>query len=172
MVASIAAVAVSLTGAVSAQQPILTEFLARNDVGIQDEDNERNDWIEIHNPSASALNLGGWRLTDDGGDLSKWVLPSQTLGPGEFLVVFASGKDRAVAGQPLHTNFRLSAGGEYLALVSPVGLIATQFSPTFPAQTADVSYGYESDLVTLAFFDPPHRAQPTVAVEAAPPWTR
>lgn len=149
------AVAASLAGALSAQQPILTEFLARNDAGIQDEDNERNDWIEIHNPSASALNLAGWRLTDDDGDLGKWVLPAQTLAPGEFLVVFASGKDRAVAGQPLHTNFRLSAGGEFLALVNPVGLIATQFFPTFPAQSADVSYGYESDLVTLAFFDPP-----------------
>ena len=154
-IAACAVVAASLVCATSAQQLIITEFLARNDAGIQDEDNERNDWIELHNLSTTALNLGGWRLTDDFGDLSKWILPAQTLAPGGFLVVFASGKDRAVAGQPLHTNFRLSAGGEYLALVNPVGLISTQFVPSFPAQTADVSYGYESDLVTLAFFDPP-----------------
>ena len=78
--------------------------------------------------------------------------PGSDPRPRQFLVVFASGRARW-PGTP-STNFRLSAGGEYLALVSPVGLIATQFSPTFPSQTADVSYGYESDLVTLAFFDP------------------
>ena len=109
----------ALPGYLSAQQPVLNEFLASNDTGLQDEDGDRSDWIEIYNPSTSPLNLGGWRLTDEAADLSKWVLPPQTLAAGEYAVVFASNKDRATAGQPLHTNFRLSASGEYLALVSP-----------------------------------------------------
>ncbi len=145
----------STPGSVSAQQPILTEFLANNEGGIRDEDGDRSDWIEIHNPSAVPVDLGGWRLTDDAGDPSKWALPAEVLPPGGYVVVFASDKDRTVAGQPLHTNFRLSTGGEYLALVSPAGLASTRFTPAYPAQTADISYGYESDLVTLSFFDPP-----------------
>jgi len=31
--------------------------------------------------------------------------------------VFASDKNRAIAGSELHTNFKLTAGGEHLALI-------------------------------------------------------
>src|SRR5436853_5689423 len=42
---------------------------------------------------------------------------------------------RSIPGGPLHTNFKIDDQGEYLALVQPNGVtIATQFSPTFPAQ--------------------------------------
>ena len=145
----------ALPGYLSAQQPVLNEFLASNDTGLRDEDGDRSDWIEIYNPSTSPLNLGGWRLTDEAADLSKWVLPPQTLAAGEYAVVFASNKDRATAGQPLHTNFRLSASGEYLALVSPAGVITTQYSPAFPAQAPDIAYGLQADLITFVFLDPP-----------------
>jgi hypothetical protein len=57
------------------------------------------------------------------------------------MVVFASNKDRRNPGVPLHTNFRL-ASTEYLALVAPDGIaIATAFSPAYPPQVADASYG-------------------------------
>ena len=71
----------------------------------------------------------------------KWVFPEGTmLGPGERLVVFASGKDRLAPN--LHTNFRLDSEGEYLALVEPDGAtIHHQIAPTFPAQLPSVSYG-------------------------------
>jgi len=40
------------------------------------------------------------------------------------------------------TNFKLSAAGEYLALIEPDGItIATEFAPLFPPQVADVSFG-------------------------------
>ena len=59
------------------------------------------------------------------------------------MVVFASNKNRRVAGAPLHTNFKLSGSGEYLALVMPDGVTkATEFAPAFPPQYADISYGY------------------------------
>ena len=56
------------------------------------------------------------------------------------LVVFASGKNRAVPGRNLHTNFRLKASGGYLALVKPDGVtVASSFN--YPAQFPDISYG-------------------------------
>ena len=59
-----------------------------------------------------------------------------------FLIVWASSKDRRVPGSNLHTNFSLSADGEYLGLIKPDGVTrTTEFAPTFPAQTADISYG-------------------------------
>ena len=49
--------------------------------------------------------------------------------------MFASGKDRAIAGSELHTNFGLSAEGEYLALVAPDGTtIVHEYAPTFQPQ--------------------------------------
>jgi hypothetical protein len=82
-------------------------------------------------------------LTDAPSNLRKWQFPGTNLPPAGFLVVFASEKDRRVPGAPLHTNFRLAAGGEFLALVEPNGTtIASQFAPIYPPQAADASYGF------------------------------
>ena len=57
--------------------------------------------------------------------------------------MFASGKNRRTPGLPLHTNFRLSADGEYLALVMPDGItLATAFAPDYSDQFRDVSFGF------------------------------
>ena len=101
-----------------------------------------SDFIELTNRGDQAVNLAGWYLTDDADDLTKWEFPSVNLAPGQYLVVFASNKDRAVAGSQLHTNFALAAEGEYLALVQPDGdTVVSAFAPEFPPQYEDVSYG-------------------------------
>jgi hypothetical protein len=120
---------------------VINEFLAANSSGIQDQDGDRSDWIELHNTDAAPVNLAGWHLTDDAGDLDKWTFPAVSIPANGYLLVYASGKDRAVAGQELHANFSLEQDGEYLALVLPDGgTIADAFNP-FPAQVDDVSYG-------------------------------
>ncbi len=122
--------------------PVITEFMAQNDSALQDEDGDWSDWIEIHNPTASPLPLAGWHLTDRADNPAMWAFPNITLAPGAFLVVFASNKDRRSPGQPLHTNFALSATGEYLGLIAPDGVtVATGFAPSYPPQQADVSFG-------------------------------
>src|SRR5262245_60860694 len=85
-------------------QVVISEFMAANTGALLDEDGESSDWIELFNSSTTPTNLSGWRLTDDVENLSKWTFPTTNLGPGQFLVVFASGKNRAVAGARLHTN--------------------------------------------------------------------
>ncbi|NNF27708.1 MAG: hypothetical protein HKN73_10855, partial [Gemmatimonadetes bacterium] len=121
----------------------LNEFLASNVDGLLDEDGEDSDWIEIHNGGSAPVNLSGWYVTDDANDLTRWAFPAVTVEAGAYLVLFASDKDRRVAGAELHTSFRLSGGGEYLALVQPDGTtVEDEYSPTFPPQTENVSYGY------------------------------
>src|SRR5689334_1363813 len=44
---------------------VINEFLAHNATGIVDQDSDHSDWIELKNTSASAVNLGGWYLTND-----------------------------------------------------------------------------------------------------------
>lgn len=121
---------------------IISEFMAENESTLADEDGAFTDWIELTNISAEAVNLADWGLTDDPTDLYQWELPSITLSAGEQLVVFASGKDRAVAGAELHANFQLESTGEYLALTPPDDDVpATEFAPEFPRQLVDVSFG-------------------------------
>lgn len=119
----------------------ITEFMASNSRTLQDEDGDYPDWIEIHNSGFSPVNLAGWHLTDDTNQPTRWRFPEVSLAADSYLVVFASDKNRAAAGSPLHTNFRLSAGGEYLALFNSAGVAVSEFAPAFPPQVADVSYG-------------------------------
>ena len=56
--------------------PIITEFLTVNSTGLADEDGNRSDWIEIHNPDASSVDMAGWTLTDDATNPIKWTFPS------------------------------------------------------------------------------------------------
>ena len=123
----------------------ITEFLANNEDSIQDEDGDNSDWIEIFNSGSDPINLEGYYLTDDSGVLTKWRFPSIEIPSGGFLLVFASEKDRRGVNSELHTNFKLSGKGEYLALVEKNGsTIVSEFGSQdgpFPRQFEDISYG-------------------------------
>jgi hypothetical protein len=137
--------------AARAAEPVtITEFVASNSSGLQDEDGSYPDWIELFNAGATNVNMDGWFLTDSPDNLTKWRFPAVNLAPNGFLIVFASGKNRAVAGAPLHANFQLAAGGEYLALVKPDGVsLASEFDP-FPEQLPNVSYGIGQNVQVTA----------------------
>lgn len=135
---------VVLDPGVSPGDVIINEFVAANRSGLLDEDGEAEDWIELYNRGSTAVNLLGWSLTDDPDALDKWMFPSTTLNPGEYLVLFASQKDRpAVGGNKFHTNFKLNAFGESLALYNPESprVAASVFAPEFAEQRNDYSYG-------------------------------
>ena len=138
-------------------EPIISEFSADNHSIFNDQDGDSSDWIEISNPSGTTAILNNYYLSDDPDDLTKWRIPNMTLAASEHLVVFASGKDRAVAGSELHTNFGLRSGGEYLALSKVVGAettILSEFDP-FPRQFEDITWGVFPDGITLGYFTAP-----------------
>lgn len=134
-----------------AAAPVITEIMAANDAAVLDEDGDASDWLEIFNPDATAADLTGWSLSDNAGNLYKWTFPNGVvLEPGAFLRVWASSKDRKGSAAALHTNFALSADGEYLALTPPGGLPpASAFTPAFPALRDDESYGVPFETTTL-----------------------
>ena len=120
---------------------VLSEFMAQNDHGIRDNDGTRSDWIELLNRGTSPVNLDGWFMTDTTKSLTKWRFPAVTLDVNQYLVIWASGKNRTDALAPLHTNFKLDADGSYLALVDPNTNVVSEFAPKYPPQRADISYG-------------------------------
>ena len=157
---------------------VISEFLASNSgvlgAGFFDEDGDSSDWIEIENRGASDVDLSNYRLVDHIDDVATatngWVFPDVTLESGSFLVVFASSKDRRVdlsgnTVSTLHTNFGLSADGEYLALIDSAGAVLSEFAPSYPAQMQDISYGLggPSNDVRGFFTDPTPGSQNTVS---------
>jgi hypothetical protein len=117
----------------------VNEVMADNETTIADEAGDFDDWIEIYNHSAATLYLGGMFLTDDLARPQQWAFPDTSIGPGEFLLVWA---DDEPGEGPLHATFRLSAGGEVVGLFDvvengngPIDQLA------FPALGADQAFG-------------------------------
>jgi hypothetical protein len=128
-------------------QLYISEFLADNQVNsVLDEDGDHSDWLEVWNSGPTAVSLNGWYLTDDLGDLRKWRFPISTpavnVAAGGRLLIYASGKDRKLLFNRLHTNFKLTknAGGD-LALVRPDGLTIEHSYIDYPQQIQDIAYG-------------------------------
>ncbi len=149
---------------------VITEFLASNNSGLQDENGDYSDWIEIHNRSAAAVNLNGWYLTDDANDPVLWAFPSKTLDAGAYLLVYASGKDRRNPAANLHTSFQISSNGGYLALVGPGPVVLHEFNP-YPSQSADMSYGLYSLNVAMVKSGAEAAYKVPTAADASLNWT-
>lgn len=94
----------------------INEFMSSNQGFLQDEDGDDSDWLELYNAGSTPQSLAGYFLSDKADEPNRWALPDTSLGPGEFLVIFASGKNKRITGRPLHTNFSIAAEGETLFL--------------------------------------------------------
>lgn len=147
----------SVSPAASAPAVVLSEILTDNLTGLTDADGDTEDWIEIHNRGGTAVNLNGWSLTDDPAEPGRWIFPARTLNAGQFLVVFASGKNRrpTTPGTNLHTNFKLGASG-YLGLFNPElpRRVVSEFAPAYPEQRGDIAWGRTTS-TNLTYFATP-----------------
>lgn len=79
---------------VNAQLPQINELMTSNVSVLSDEDGEYPDWLEIYNPADSTIQMAGFSLSDDSLVLDKWTFPDIYIGPGGYLLVYCSGKDR------------------------------------------------------------------------------
>ncbi len=138
----------------------INEFMASNGATMADEDGDFEDWIEFHNHGATPVSLAGYGLTDNPAVPFKWTFPDITIAPGEFRLVWASGKDRrpdapaSGEGSPLHANFSIRAAGEPLQLTDPLGNVV-DFVDATPVPR-DISFGRSlTDPDVWLFFDQP-----------------
>jgi len=77
-------------------QVVLNEASASNSI-FEDVYGDSPDWIELFNNSQSPVNLEGWALTDKLNKPEKWQFRNTEIGPGEYQVIWASGKDKSIA---------------------------------------------------------------------------
>jgi spore coat protein H len=129
---------------------VVNEFMADNDNIIPDPAGEYDDWLEIYNPTTDSILLTGKYLTDKPDQLNKWQFtqPDLYLNSGEYLLIWCD-EDSGQAG--IHTNFALSKGGEFIAIVETDGVSIID-SITFGQQITDISYGRFPDATNNWYF--------------------
>ncbi len=106
-------------------QVFVNEYSAANWKLMPDNYGKYEDWIELYNPSDIPVNIGGWGLTDDDGELQKWQFPAGTIVPETgYLIVWCS-KRNEVSNGDFHTNFSLTQtkGNDKIVLSQPGGAI-------------------------------------------------
>ena len=83
----------------TAQTVRINEVVSSNSV-YTDEDGDNPDWLEIHNFGTQDVSINGWSLSDDVDGDKKWTFPNITLSPDQYMVLWASSKDRATINYP------------------------------------------------------------------------
>ena len=150
-------------GGVVVGKLVINEFMVSNNSwDVPGDNGDQPDWIEIYNTGDTQLDMGGWYVTDALDTPDKYQLPADTkVEPHGFLVIICDG-----TGEGLHTNFKLSSGGEDLG-ISKNG-VDFEESYTFgdgadlPSPKSDHSLGRDKDgVLPWVDFAPDGERKPT-----------
>lgn len=152
------------TASIATGGVVITEFLADNKDGLEDDDLNASDWIEIYNGGTSIAPMAGWYLTDDPTNKTKWAFPAFSLGINKYRLIWATGLNRTATNAELHANFTLEKNGGYLALIRPDLSIASEFR--YGQQKADISYGEIGIARQLGYLETPTPTNKNISLVA------
>jgi hypothetical protein len=96
------------------------------------------DWIEIRNPTTSAVDMSGMYLTNDASTPTKWQIPAGVSIPAGGYLLFWADADTDAGSR--HTNFTLSASGGSISLYDIDGITRID-AITYGTQITNISYG-------------------------------
>ncbi len=113
---------------------VINEFMAKNNNLILDEEGKGEDWIELYNNTAAAIDLSGYYLSDDVTNNTKWEIPpGTTIGANDYLIIWA---DEDIFDSGLHANFKISAAADTVIFSKPnATVINSVVQPEMEAQT-------------------------------------
>ena len=118
---------------------MINEIMPVPKTGLRDEDGELSDWIELYNAGTATIRLSDVALSDNEQKPLKWFFPEgAVIEPGQYYIVFCSGKNKMQQNGIPHTNFKLSGEGETIVLTSRAGELVDRV--TVPNIGKDVSY--------------------------------
>ncbi|MFP4697857.1 MAG: CotH kinase family protein [Eubacteriales bacterium] len=127
----------------------INEIMSNNKDFISDEEGDYQDYIEIYNYGNQPIQLEGFSISDNIKKPNKWTFPEYILEPNEYLLVWASGKDKKEIGNPFHTNFAINKEGEEVILTDSTGNMV-QYVIVEP-MPENISYGRYSNLEYVHF---------------------
>jgi len=126
----------------------ISEIVASNSYTYKDNDGEYSDYIEIYNDNDYDIDLENYRLTDSIYEVNKWRFPSITIKSHEYLVIFASGKNKCKESDKCHVNFKLTSDGETISLIDDTGNIISRVAYKELKNDTALSYVNGKYLVT------------------------
>jgi len=139
----------------SSAQLFINEAMSSNNTALADNAGEFDDWIEIYNSGATAVNLATYFISDDPLNPQKWLIPSSnatetTVPAGGFLILWA---DQDITQGAHHIGFKISSLGETIVLTNPDGTTQTDLL-VVPSSLSDHSHGRLPDggMNTVDFF--------------------
>ena len=134
------AVIIAAVGINTYSQVFINEFSASNSALIADpEYNNYSDWVEVYNAGSLSVNLKGYFITDNFNQPEKWpILTDANIPPGGYFLIWSD--DMATG---FHTNFKLAAEGEEIALYNSSGILIDSVS--YSQQKTDISFGRRTD---------------------------
>ncbi|MHB1315616.1 MAG: lamin tail domain-containing protein [Christensenellales bacterium] len=123
---------------------IISEVVTSNQYSLTDSTGVSPDWIELYNGTGASINLSGYGLSDDSADPMQFKFPSVNITSGQYLVVFAVGKeDSKTADGIISLGFQLAQDGEKLLLSDPSEKLIQQLE--VGPMPSDMSYGWTKD---------------------------
>ena len=147
----------------------ISEVMSRNTCYAPLSDGSCCDWVEIQNASSRQVNLKNWSLSDSTGDARKWKVPTDyVIAPGEYGVIYLSGKDTVDEEGYLHASFKLSSKGETLVLCGASGE-AEQILTVPACKLRNVSYGLSEEKKQYLWYANPTPGQPNRGSTASSP---
>ncbi len=114
---------------------VINEIMSSNTNSIADENGEYDDWIELYNTTNQDINLFGYSITDDNSNLDKWSFSDTIIKANDYLIIWA---DENSNDEGLHSNFKLSKSGEFIAFTGYQSILDSFSSPSL---NNDISYG-------------------------------
>ncbi|MDD3080476.1 MAG: CotH kinase family protein [Paludibacter sp.] len=137
---------------------VINEILASNSKTNTDEKGDYNDWFEIYNFGEAPVHLKDYYFTDSKNTWNKWKVNDENdsiLQPGAYMIFWADGEDDGRT----HTNFKLSADGEYIAIYTTDGTLVNDVD--FGKQSSDIAYGcYPDASLDLYYLSEPTPGRP------------
>ncbi|MBJ7551003.1 lamin tail domain-containing protein [Marinomonas ostreistagni] len=82
--------------------------------------NDKQDWVELYNPSLNSVSLKGFYLSDDIDDLERFRIPFDVIVPSHGTALLYGAKAEDLPFDAIKLNFSLS-NGESVILTSPSG---------------------------------------------------
>lgn len=127
----------------------INEILMSNGSSVIDSYGDRSSYIELYNSGNKTVDLGNYYLSDDENDPTKWTIGNVKIEPGQYLLIFASGK-QSIDGE-IHTPFRIGNTDKIITLTD-IGNNRIDIVKLPENRFADVSIGRLPDSSELRLF--------------------
>ena len=101
----------------------INELVASNSV-FQDEDGDTPDWIELYNYGSSPVSLINWSISDEEDDNNPWVFPEIILNEDEYMLLWASNKNRGQLTYPR----TLITEGDLFKYITPTSSVSSNWT--------------------------------------------